>query len=158
MSLLGGQSWKDLRVSWDIFEGMNPGHVVLCGYRDGSFSGQELCDNSRSHGHSHSCSCWLPTYKKNLIEFPSQLAVCLCSRRAPIWQEVHSWVQYIFGGTSSQDPLCQLWRHLPDQLLITRGILPGLPHSCWGITFEGKCRLFPELEDLNSPLPKSQTW
>lgn len=93
----------------------------------------------------------------NRVAWP---CVCPCSRRAPIWQEALSQVQPIFGGTSSQDCLCQLWRHLSDQLLTARGVLPGPPQSCWCIAFEGKhtkkSRLFPELEDLlNFSLPRT---
>lgn len=64
--------------------------------------------------------------------------VCPRGRRVRVREEafpgaVHPWRHRVSG------PLCQLWRHLPEQLLAARGILPGLPQSCWGVTFAGKC-------------------
>lgn len=51
------------RFSWDIFEERSLEHVVLWGNRDGSFARQELCDDTRSHGHSHSCSHGFRAYE-----------------------------------------------------------------------------------------------
>lgn len=62
------------------------------------------------------------------------------------------------AGMSSQDSLCQVWRHLPEQLsAAARSILPGLSEPCCGAACAGK--VHQELEALpNSPFLGLPSW